>query len=252
MAALPGDLASALRSDLRLGRAIETGTHIGSGAEKLAEIFPEVISIEVDREFHSQAAERLAGRDDIELVLGDSLEVLPKLVDSAVPTFYWLDGHWTPTDMTASAEGGGSGVGAVECPVVGEIGVLSDGHADDCIVVDDARIFAVAPAPPFDPGEWPSLLEVLDALRAARPGHHVTIAGDFLIAVPQRGREALDAVARTWMTHQGWRTTDEPMELTEEGWRLDPAYEAQVEQRVAAELHRRTLRARVGRLLGRG
>jgi hypothetical protein len=256
VAVLPEDLARALQSELSIERAVETGTHIGGGAEKLAGIFPRVISIEVSRELHEEAKRRLGGRSSIELLLGDSLDVLPEVRDPDVPTFFWLDGHWTPTDTTPSADGGGTGVGSVECPVLSEIGLLTEGHADDCFVVDDARIFAVAPTAPCDPDQWPSIVEVIDALRAARPEHHVTLAADYVIAVPHRARRILDEVARTWMTHQGWATTEEPMELTEEGWVVDRAYEARIEQRVqerlASELTRRSLRGRVGRALGRG
>ena len=214
-----------------------------------------MISIEVSPRLHEEARCRLGPRADIKLLLGDSVEVLPEIVDPARPTFYWLDGHWTPTDDKTSAEEGESGVGAVECPVVDEIAALSSGHPDDCILVDDARIFGVAPEPPFDSAQWPSALEVLDALREARPEHHITIAGDFFIAVPERARQTLDEVARRWMTHQGWSTTEVPMELTE-GWVVDRAYQARldelVNERVASELWRRSLRARIGRVLGRG
>lgn len=251
LAVLPEDLAAALQRSLSLERAIETGTHVGGGAEKLAAIFPSVISIELLEDLHAEARRRLGQREDVELLLGDSVAVLPDIVDPAVPTFYWLDGHWTPTDGRPSTEGGGTGVGAAECPVVDEVNVLSEGHRDDCIVVDDARIFGLAPPPPFDPSQWPSALEVLDALRSARPDHHVTIAGDFFIAVPTRARATLDEVARGWMTHQGWRTTDVPMELTADGWVVDRAYQARLEElvneRLAEELQRRTLKGRIGR-----
>lgn len=247
VAALPDDLARGLREKLSLQRAVETGTHIGAGAEILAQIFSRVVSIEVSERFHAEAARRLENQESIELLLGDSLDLLPGISDAAVPTFYWLDGHWS---------GGETGAGSVECPVLGEISCLSSGHPDDCIVVDDARMFAVAASPPFDPTQWPSIIEVLDTLRAARPEHHVTIAADFVIAVPQSARETLDTVARRWMTHQGWRTTDVPMEMTDDGWVMDRAYKAQIEelvqQQLASELENRTLRARLGNLLGRG
>ena len=55
---------------------------------------------------------------------------------------------------------------------------------------------------------------------------------------------------------QGWRNTEMPMEMTDSGWALDGAYEALVEslvdERLAIELHRRMLRARIGKMLGRG
>jgi hypothetical protein len=262
VAVLPEDLTRALEEVLSLERAVETGTHVGAGAAKLADIFPSVVSIEVSERFHREAKSRLAGRSEITLMLGDSVEVLPEVQDPATPTFFWLDGHWTPTDARSSAEGGGTGVGSIECPVVDEIALLADGHPDDCIIVDDARIFAVAPPPPHDPEQWPSTLEVLDALRTARPHHHITLAADYFIAVPLRARQVLDDVARRWMTHQGWASDKVPMKLTDEGWLIDPVYHGWIQEELErrldaelarrdAELVRRSLRARVGRTLGR-
>ncbi len=101
-----------------------------------------------------------------------------------VASLYFLDGHWSG--------GGTEGVGD-ECPVLAELQAIGAGHPDDCFVVDDARLFTSAPPPPHDPAQWPTVAELFDAIRALRPEHVVTVLDDQVIAVPPRGKPALDA-----------------------------------------------------------
>ena len=119
---------------------------------------------------------------------GDSRERLRELVDRRIPTLYWLDGHWS----------GGPTAGVDdECPVLPEIEHIGKGHPDDCLLIDDARLFVASPPPPHDPAQWPSLVEVFDALRASRPDAHVTIVADTVIAVPARAKDVVDRYAHS-------------------------------------------------------
>jgi hypothetical protein len=123
----------------------------------------------------------------VKLLQGDSRTILPTLVDPAVPTLYFLDGHWS---------GGPTAGEEAECPVIEELEAIAGGHPDDCVFVDDARLFTAAPPPPHDPADWPDLVEVLDLLRQIRPGHHVTVLHDLIIGVPARSREPVDEFGR--------------------------------------------------------
>jgi hypothetical protein len=184
---VPTELAASLRQELDLQRAIETGTYRGGSARLLAELFPSVTTIELSPELHADAVERLADVPAVRCVQGDSGDRLRELVDAAIPTFYWLDGHWS----------GGPTAGAdSECPVLAEIEHIGRGHPDDSLVIDDARLFIASPPPPHDPDQWPSLVELFDAIRAARPDVHVTVVGDAVIAVPMRAKGVVDAYAR--------------------------------------------------------
>jgi hypothetical protein len=100
---------------------------------------------------------------------------------------YWLDGHWS---------GGPTAGAGAECPLLDEIAAIAKGHPDDCVLIDDARLFAAAPPPPHDPEQWPTLVAVFDALRSARHGAHVTMIGDVVIAVPARAKAAIDRYGR--------------------------------------------------------
>lgn len=187
MGALPSDLAVALRDGLRLRRGVETGTLHGGGARLLGELFESAVSIELSPELHAAASAELAAVENVELLLGDSREVLPRVVDAAVPTLFFLDGHWSGGE-TAGEE--------FECPVLGEIAALAAGNPDDCVVVDDARLFTASPPPPHDPDKWPTIAALFDALRAAKPGHHVTVLRDAVIAVPAAAKPLVDAWGR--------------------------------------------------------
>lgn len=187
MGALPRELAATLRDELGLQRAIETGTFQGGGARLLGTMFSDVASIELSPELHEAAHETVADYPHVKLLQGDSREWLPRLVDPAVPTLYFLDGHWS---------GGPTAGETSECPVIDELRAIVGGHRDDCVFIDDARLFAALPPPPHKPEDWPSLMEVLDELRSIRPGHHVTVLHDLIIGVPARARAPVDEFGR--------------------------------------------------------
>ena len=176
-------LATELRQALGLRRAVETGTYTGAGARALARVFAEVVTIELSPELHHAAAGALASSPNVVAIQGSSPERLGPLAAEGVPSLYFLDGHWS----------GGPTAGAdEECPVLAEIAAIGAGHPDDCLVIDDARLFAAAPPPPHDAAHWPTLIELFDAVRAQRPTHHVTVLADQVLAVPRRAKPVLD------------------------------------------------------------
>jgi hypothetical protein len=185
--AVPQELAAELKTVLGLRRAVETGTYRGGGARALAGIFDQVVTIELSEQLFRTAADDLTDCDNVTCVLGDSCEQLGKLAAEAVPTLYWLDAHWS---------GAATGGAAHECPVLGELEAIGAGHPSDCVLIDDARLFAAAPPPPHKADDWPRLMDVLDALRAHRPRHHVTVLHDLVFAVPPAARPAVDAFGR--------------------------------------------------------
>jgi hypothetical protein len=179
-------LASELSATLGLRRAVETGTYRGRTARRLAKVFPAVTTIELSEELHSAAVESLRDVPGIDARQGHSVDVLRAITEPDVPTFYYLDGHWSGFSTAGSED---------ECPVIEEIEVIAAGHPDDCILIDDAPLFAASPLPPYDTDKWPTLLEVFDAVRAGRPEHHVTVIADQVIAVPMRARRIVDGYA---------------------------------------------------------
>lgn len=200
MPSIAKPLARLLQREANLQRAVETGTYHGAGARRLAAIFPSVVTIELSPELHAAARERLQDLPHVRAIHGHSVDWLGALADPAVPTLWFLDGHWS----------GGSTAGQQdECPVLAEIALLGQGHPDDVIVVDDARLFVEAPPPPHDPAQWPSLDEVTDSLRAAKPSHHVALLDDQLVAVPARVRPGL-AEYQAKLSARGSGSTPQP------------------------------------------
>ena len=185
MGGVPLDLAGRLRDRLGLTRAVETGTYTGLGARRLATAFDAVTTVELSEELHAKARDSLADDRRITARQGHSAQILPELVGACdTPTLWFLDGHWS---------GGPTAGEQDECPVMGELEALRGGHPDDVIFIDDARLFAAPPSPPHDPAQWPTLVELFDRIRELRPGSHVTILADVVIAVPARAKDLVDA-----------------------------------------------------------
>jgi hypothetical protein len=176
-------LAVQLRECLGLRRAVETGTYRGLTARTLAPIFESVITIELSAQIHADAARALRGFQNIAAVRGRSQEILENALEFNVPTLYFLDGHWSGGHTAGEGE---------RCPVLAEITAIGAGNPYDCLVIDDARLFTSAPPPPHDPRDWPTIVEVFDAIRAQRPEHLVTLLTDQVIAVPVAAKAVLD------------------------------------------------------------
>jgi hypothetical protein len=197
-------LAADLRDRLELRRAVETGTFRGATARSLASLFESVVTIELSTALHERATAALRDLPQVQTVCGHSVEALRATTNAATPTLYFLDSHWS----------GGATEGAQdECPVLAEIAAIGVGHPQDCLIVDDARLFTSAPPPPHDPAQWPAIVDVLDAIRSQRPEHLVTLLADQVIAVPPQAKATIDAYgARVSDPHRaGVRDTFGPL-----------------------------------------
>ncbi len=196
MGVLPIQLTSELRQRLGLQRAVETGTFEGRGTRRLAQEFPEVVSIELSEPLHDAAKTNLADLPNVRLMHGNSGEQLRAVAADGVPTLYWLDGHWCSRDNGLPA-----GVDD-QCPVLDEISAIAGGHPADCVIIDDAVYFAASPPPPYIASQWPTLIVLLDSMREALPGHHLTVLHGYVMAVPLDAKPVVDAFG-----HQGREPT---------------------------------------------
>jgi hypothetical protein len=139
-------------------------------------MFPSVVTIELSDRYFELASAELATVPNVVAEHGASPEVLQGL--EPAPTLYWLDAHWSGLD-TAGEES--------PCPVLGEIEAIP-AHSSDCVLIDDARIFAAT----RQPDKWPTLVRVIDALREARPDGHVTVLHDLILCVPPEAKDIID------------------------------------------------------------
>jgi hypothetical protein len=183
MGTVDAEFARRLRDELDLTRAVETGTYRGLTARVLASVFHEVITIELDERLAGDAALKLRDVEAIRVLQGGSGQLLRDVRDPEKPTLYFLDAHWS-AGMTAGR--------ADPCPLLAELAAISGGHADDCVIVDDARLFAYAPPPPHRPEEWPELASIFGMLAEQGGDRVVTVVADQIIAIPRRAKAALD------------------------------------------------------------
>jgi len=189
---VPRNLVAELQTRLELPRAVETGTWRGQGARRLAAVFPEVVTIELSSDLCKAARTALATDQRIRVLHGRSPAVLRGMVDGT-PTLYWLDAHWSLGDTAGRDD---------QCPLLEELASIAGGSTpDDCILIDDARIFLATAATPLDPAQWPTIWEVFDALRSTWPTHQVTVAHDVVVAVPARARDVADHFAKESIGH---------------------------------------------------
>ncbi|MBN2086423.1 MAG: hypothetical protein JW748_14485 [Anaerolineales bacterium] len=114
---------------------IETGTYRGDMIEAVRRDFEQVYSIELGADLHRAARERFASDPRVQLLQGDSGEVLRGLLARIDrPALFWLDSHYSDADTARSA---------LITPVRRELEhILAHPLARrHVILVDDARLF---------------------------------------------------------------------------------------------------------------
>ncbi len=116
-----------------VGQVIETGTYRGTTTMFFFHMFGgPVLTVEANPRFYCFARKRLSSLDTVRLSFGDSRNFLDRLssdpVVTSVPTFFYLDAHWSS-----------------DCPLAEEVRLIGNRWADPIIMIDD---FAV----PGDPG----------------------------------------------------------------------------------------------------
>jgi hypothetical protein len=162
---------------------VETGTHVGEMVAATRRQFEAVYSIELFRPLYDSTRRRFRRATNVFLYHGDSAVCLPEVlrrVDGRA--LFWLDGHYS---------GEGTGKGASECPVLGELDAIAT-HArnDHCILIDDARHFGVHP-------DYPPIEEIRRRLLGINPDYEVSVEHDCIAALPPRGRRGAGALARS-------------------------------------------------------
>jgi hypothetical protein len=147
---------------------IETGTYLGETTAFLAQHARRVISIEIEPTLHARAVDRFKDADNVEILLGDGMEIVPRLVGELEgPALLWLDGHFS---------GGITGRGAFDEPAVEILRRIREQQppAGMTIVVDDLRLFGADPT-------FPDLTSLIDAAREAFPAARLTAELDCLV-----------------------------------------------------------------------
>ena len=153
---------------------VETGTYYGDMIEALECEFDAIYSIELSEELYRQAIARFAGRRHVELIHGDSGQVLKDLLERIqTPSLFWLDGHYS-AGVTARGE--------KDSPIMEELShIFGSPEIGHVIVVDDARCFGVEPG-------YPTIGEIGEFAKARRPHSHVVVVDDAIRIMPGQPR----------------------------------------------------------------
>jgi hypothetical protein len=116
---------------------VETGTYLGDMVDGVKNDFETIYSIELGRELHEAAKRRFRSSGHVQLLQGDSTEVLPRiLAQLKAPCLFWLDAHYS-AGVTAR--------GTSDTPIVRELEMIfGAGIASNVILIDDARCFTGA------------------------------------------------------------------------------------------------------------
>ncbi len=214
-AGLPGEITLELA---RLGNAavfVETGTFQGRTTLWASQHFDAVYTIEKSEALYALHEEGLRGLRGVRPLLGDSREILPRVVAELGQhnALFWLDGHWS---------GAGTAGAGDECPLLQELACLAERRAD-IILIDDARLFLCAPPRPYQASAWPNIADIVNALSAARGRRFVQIVDDVIFCVPEEharlkqrlveyAQDRADALWREFIERQpgaapkrGWR-----------------------------------------------
>lgn len=181
---LPRDLALILRDAMNIGTFIETGTYHGGTTRWAGENFKGVVTIEAAPALHATASAAGKHQGNVQYLLGDSGQLLPGVVAGLKsPALFWLDGHFSGDDTAGTG---------YECPLVAELKAVAASPLAHAIFIDDARLLLSTPKSGHKREQWPTLIEMIDALRACAGNPHIVVIADIIIAVPDTHRRILE------------------------------------------------------------
>lgn len=151
---------------------VETGTFKGDTVEAMRPHFEKLVSIELAEAFHQEAVRRFAGEPKVEILRGDSGELMPQVVAGIDrPALFWLDGHYS---------GGDTAKGELHAPVWKELKAIFAGMNDPFVVlIDDARCFRNKGGE-----DYPDVSDIEAWVRETRPGLGVEVAMDCIRIAP--------------------------------------------------------------------
>ena len=149
---------------------VETGTYMGDMVEAQRDNFAYVYSIELSPTLYTRAVKRFSSDANVEILQGDSGEVLVTLVPRILkPAIFWLDGHYS---------GGVTAKGKLTSPIMAEIETILSarvkGHA---ILIDDARLFV-------GDEDYPTVRAVEDRVSTLAPTYAVDVKNDIIRCLP--------------------------------------------------------------------
>ncbi len=146
---------------------IETGTYKGKMVYAVMPYIKRIYSIELDRGYYEKAAARFVGYPDIQIIHGQSGDVLPEILKQIdQPCLFWLDAHYS---------GGKTARGPQDSPIMQEMDcILNHPKADSHIIlVDDSRCFVGAEG-------YPEISELKNHIISQKPQWGFEVENDII------------------------------------------------------------------------
>lgn len=127
-------LLSEFQQRFALETLVETGTYTGGTVEACRPFFKKLYSVELNLEMWQKAKDRFANDINVEIIQGDSAQVLETIVPKVSErTLYWLDAHYCL---------GQTSQGSLDTPILSELKTIFNSPYKNCyILIDDARCF---------------------------------------------------------------------------------------------------------------
>lgn len=121
---------------------IETGTYLGVTTNRCSPLFKEIYTVELDKKLANKAKSFLSRNKNTEVLEGDALEQLPKLLkrEHVKNVLIFLDGHFSGRDTAC---------GNLPEPAIEELKIIAQ-HKDkiNAVLIDDFRLFGKEPGFP--------------------------------------------------------------------------------------------------------
>lgn len=181
---------------------VECGTAGGLSIREAAKYFKKCHTIEL-----------IEGRAEVDKTIknvkwhtGNSIDILPQIIAPLVRlkrcrerknngkavykyAIFWLDSHWSePYPNNTEYK---------ECYILEELEAIAPYQDSAIILIDDARLFMGQPPAPNNPKDWPSIQDIFVLLKNKFPHNYSTIVDDYILSVPERLREPVDAEWRS-------------------------------------------------------
>jgi len=177
-------LMTEIQSKKDVSTFIETGTYKGVTTEWAANEFNHVKSIELSDELHKDSSERLNKYGNIDLIQGDAVEELSRILpEISEPSIFYLDAHIGRTKKTDAD------FNKKECPLIPTLEVIGEHSDDHYLFIDDASNFTTPRTPPLSNEEWPDIQDIFQILEEVNSEYYIVIYHNHIIAVPPDSEE---------------------------------------------------------------
>ena len=192
---IPQEIVLFLKKKTNSKCFIETGTYYGGTTKWASKYFDQVYTIENSESIFNEVQPILSEFNNIESFFGHSKDVLPNLINKTNKnTILWLDAHWCSGESYGEND---------QCPILEELEILNNQNAENCILIDDARLFLSPPPLPNDFKQYPSICEINRILNKNN-NRYIAVFEDVIFAIPSKYQNEFKSYLQK-LTTENWK-----------------------------------------------